>query len=109
MRYKSTLWTITFAMLACAPAWGSEPVLDEPAEASFLHRLHPAGGWHPYGGGLFHWWKRSCFPCGGARDDYCRKPLPKVCWPAYPANYTWGPPELCYPQCNGHPECSRQR
>jgi hypothetical protein len=63
-----------------------------------LQRLHPVGGWDPYGGGLLHWWNRHCFPHDCGPDDYCRKPLPKVCWPPYPPSYTWGPPEL-----NDHP------
>jgi hypothetical protein len=57
-----------------------------------------AGGWNP-GGGLWHWWAKCCFPCCGAPDDYCRKPLPCVCWPDYSAYYKWGPPEICHGQC----------
>lgn len=61
-------------------------------------RFAPVGGWHPYDGGLIHWWPRHCFPDCGAPDDYCRKPLPKVCWPAYPAYYKWGSPPTCPPK-----------
>ncbi|HLJ93211.1 MAG TPA: hypothetical protein VKU02_08480 [Gemmataceae bacterium] len=63
----------------------------EPSQDGFLQRLGPVGGWHPYGGGLLRWWPRCCFRCGGGPDDYCRKPLPKVCWPPYPPSYVWGP------------------
>src|SRR5262249_9761486 len=35
-----------------------------PPEEHFLKRIHPVGGWHPYGGGLLHWWPPHCFPCG---------------------------------------------
>jgi hypothetical protein len=69
----------------------------EPPEDCFLKRVKPVGGWCPYGG-LLHWWNPHCFPCCGAPDDYCRKPLPCVCWPPYPPYYIWGPPEICYPQ-----------
>jgi hypothetical protein len=68
-----------------------------PADV-FLKRLAPVGGWCPYGGPLIHWWPWCCFPCKAAPDDYCRKPLPRVCWPPYPPYYIWGPPEVCPPQ-----------
>jgi hypothetical protein len=58
------------------------------------------GGCDPYGGGLLHWWNPHCFPSGGAPDNYCRKPLPKVCWPPYPPYYIWGPPEITAPEAN---------
>jgi hypothetical protein len=72
-----------------------------PPAGGFLKRLAPVGGWCPYGGPLFHWWPRCCFPCEAAPDDYCRKPLPRVCWPPYPPYYIWGPPENCHPQAGG--------
>jgi hypothetical protein len=77
-----------------------------PQDCCFKH-FGPVGGWSPYGGGLLHWWNPCCFPCAGAPDDYCRKPLPKVCWPAYPSYYIWGPPENCCPQGNGHLDCHK--
>lgn len=76
-----------------------------PPQGGFLQRLAPAGGWRPYGGSLIHWWPRCCFPRQSAPDDYCRKPLPRVCWPPYPPYYIWGPPDSCAPcgnQCRGH-------
>jgi len=109
-------WIAAALVGLVAGGWvvGGEPSGGEPALAarwavvvtgappeqgrSWLHRLGPAGGWHPYGGGLLHWWPSPCFPCGGAPDDYCRKPLPRVCWPPYPAYYQWGPPEVRHPQ-----------
>jgi hypothetical protein len=63
----------------------------------FWQWLAPTGGWHPYGGGLLHWWNPFCFPRLGGPDDYCRKPLPNVCFPAYPPYYIWGPPANCPP------------
>ena len=67
---------------------------DSPVEPGPQERRDPlVGGWQPYSGGLLHWWPRHCFPCAGAPDDYCRKPLPRMCWPPYPPYYTWGPPE----------------
>jgi hypothetical protein len=80
------------ALTAAARGLGGEPRCCEPPQVGFLERVCPAGGWDPYGGGLLHWWPSHCFPrCGGA-DDYCRKKLPPVCWPSYPAWYIWGPP-----------------
>ena len=67
----------------------------EPTEPCWLKRIHPVGGWDPYGGGILHWWNPNCFPCGGGPDDYCRRKLPCACWPPYPPYFQWGPPECC--------------
>ncbi|HEY7312039.1 MAG TPA: hypothetical protein VH643_21930 [Gemmataceae bacterium] len=85
---------------------GEAPCCEPPGE-SILQRFHPVGGWHPYGGGLLHWWPQHCFPCGGGPDDYCRKPLPRVCWPPYPSYYIWGPP-VCPTPCKSGPACSQR-
>ena len=82
---------------------GGEPRSSEPARPGFLQRLAPAGGWHPDGGGLLHWWDPHCFPPGGGPDDYCRKKPPDVCRPAYPPYYIWGPPQVGHPLRIGHP------
>jgi hypothetical protein len=94
-------------LLVVGQGIGGEPRCCEPPEESFLRRLQPVGGWCPYGGGLLHWWNRDCFPCSGAPDDYCRKPLPRVCWPGWPAWYSFGPPEICNPQCVGARDCNK--
>jgi hypothetical protein len=86
---------------------GGEPRCCEPVRDGFLQRWHPVGGWAPYGGGLLRSWNPHCFPRCGAPDDYCRKPLPRVCWPAYPSYYIGGPPEICYPQSNGPRDCNK--
>jgi hypothetical protein len=98
MRRQAWIGAVLVALLAGDWASGGELPCCEPDQPGFLQRLCPAGGCFPYGGGLLHWWPQHCFPCGGAPDDYCRKPLPKVCWPPYPPYYTWGPPEICCPQ-----------
>jgi hypothetical protein len=97
------LWIGAFLtiLIAGSQGLGREPRYGEPAPNGFFQRWHPVGGWDPYGGGLLRWWPAHCFPRCGAADDYCRKPLPRLCWPAYPPYYIWGPPEICYPQCNG--------
>jgi len=59
----------------------------------------PVGGWFRYGGGLLSWWPSCCFPSCGAPDDYCRKPLPNVCWPPYSADFTWAPAESWPADC----------
>jgi hypothetical protein len=96
---RQTLWVAAvLAALSAGRGLAAELSGGQPCEECFLKRLGPVGGWHPDGGGLLHWWPACCFPCGGAPDDYCRKPLPKVCWPPYPPYYTWGPPEMCWPR-----------
>jgi hypothetical protein len=89
-------WIAAALVGLVAGGWvvGGEPSGGEPALAarwavvvtgappeqgrSWLHRLGPAGGWHPYGGGLLHWWNPSWRPRCGAPDDYDRKPLPTL-------------------------------
>jgi hypothetical protein len=97
MRHSVWVGTLVIALAVVGRGSGAEPSCCEPSPECGLKRWGPAGGWHPYGGGLLHWWPRHCFPCVGAPDDYCRKPLPRVCWPSYPPYYTWGPPESCPP------------
>jgi hypothetical protein len=107
MRTQARMWALVFALIACGKGLGGEREHCEPPQQSFLQRLHPVGGWHPYGGGLLHWWDPHCFPRCGAPDDYCRKPLPTACWPAYPPFYSWGPPEIgCARDCP-KPHCER--
>jgi len=99
------MWALVLTlMMTGAPIFGGEPASCEPPQ-QFLQRLQPVGGWHAFGGGMLFWWPHHCFPCGGAPDDYCRKPPPQVCWPPYPSYYIGGPPEVCYPQLNGLQNC----
>jgi hypothetical protein len=96
---------VLMALLAGSGVRGADSCPCGSAPESFLQCLAPAGGWCPYGAGFLHWWPRCCFPRCGAADDYCRKPLPNVCWPPYPPYYIWGPPTACPPQssrCLGH-------
>ena len=92
---------IVLALILCGQVIGGEGKTPDQPDQRFPHRMHPAGGWHPYGGGLFHWWNPHCFPCQAAADDYCRKPLPRLCWPSYPHYYGWGPPQMGYPENDG--------
>jgi hypothetical protein len=89
--------------------YGADQPGCPPSEADWLKRIHPVGGWHPYGGGLICWWNPHCFPCACGPDDYCRKPLPNVCRQGYPWYYQWGPPEACPPrgECARSRDCSR--
>jgi hypothetical protein len=107
MRRHLWIGALFVALIAAGRGSGAEPPCCEPTQDCFFKRLAPVGGWHPYGGGLLHWWNPFCFPCGGAPDDYCRKPLPRVCWPAYPPYSIWGPPEICFPQANGPRDCNK--
>lgn len=87
----------TVALLLLGLALSSTAQADErPSpgcdQRPWLQRFAPAGGWFPYGGGLVRWWPSHCFPCAASPDDYCRKPLPPVCWPPYPPYYFFGTP-----------------
>ena len=95
MRNQVAMLTIFFTLFSCGQGVGGEGGESAPAPPRHIfQRARPVGGWNPYGGGVFHWWNPHCFPCQSAPDDYCRKPLPNVCWPAYPPYYTAGPPEI---------------
>ena len=98
---------LLIALIAGGWAVGGEPQCCVQSRPDILQRWHPVGGWNRYGGGLLRWWNPDCFPCCGAPDDYGRKPLPRVCWPAYPSSYTWGPADVCCPQGNGRRDCNR--
>jgi hypothetical protein len=114
MKRQAWIGAVLLALTAAGWAYGEPPPSVAPGPESgwagkgtvgapdqvpgCLRQLAPAGGWFPYGGGLLHWWPKHCFPRCGAPDDYCRKPLPSVCWPPYPSYYIWGPPETCCPQ-----------
>jgi hypothetical protein len=97
MRRHAWLGALFGALVTSSTGVGAEPACCPPPQECFLERLAPVGGWHPYGTSMLHWWPCHCFPCGGAPDDYCRKPLPRVCWPPYPAYYIDAPPEVCCP------------
>jgi hypothetical protein len=103
MRRTIPTWTLLLLLMAAGRAPAGEHDGCPPPEPNFLDRFHPVEGWHPYGGGLVHWWDPHCFPRCGTPDDYCRKPLPHVCWPPYPPFYLWGTPSACGPQCHGCP------
>jgi hypothetical protein len=107
MRRQVWIGAVFVAMLAGGRGLGADGGCCEPSEDGALRRLSHTGCWHPYGGGLLRWWPTHCFPCGGAPDDYCRKPLPKVCWPPYPSYYIWGPREICYPQSSCGRACDK--
>jgi hypothetical protein len=104
MRCQVWIGALVVALVAGGRGPGAEPWSSPDC---YLQRLKPEGGWSPYGGGLLRWWNPCCFPRCGAPDDYCRKPLPKVCWPAYPGYYIWGPPEICCPQSNTVRDCTK--
>jgi hypothetical protein len=96
-----------FVVLAGWPAYCAEPpCCDAPGEG-FLQRVHPVGGWAPYGGGLLRWWPTGCFPCSTAPDDYCRKPLPRICWPASPPCSTWVATDASKPQSTAPCTCTK--
>jgi hypothetical protein len=97
MAVRRWVGAFLFLALIAGRALGRETPCCEPAQ-DFPARIAPVGGWHPYGGGVLHWWPRHCFPCCGGPDDYCRKKLPPVCWPPYPPYYIYGPHQACPPR-----------
>jgi hypothetical protein len=99
MRSRVTAWALVVALSACGQGHGGERDDAEQPQQSFLHRLKPVGGWCPDTGGLLRWWGADCLPRYEAPDDYCRKPLPRTCWPGYSSFYRWEPPAT--PQSNG--------
>ena len=103
MRCHAWIGALFVALIAVGVGQGAAPCGCEPPEDCFPKRIAPVGGWFPYSGGLLGWWDPKCFPCGGAPDDYCRKSLPCVCRPTYPAFYIWGPPEVV-----AAPACGRR-
>ena len=108
MRGQVRMWAWLLTLIAVGRALGEEPQGCEPPQQCFLKRLSPAGGWCPYGGCLLDWCHRHCCPRCGGPDDYCRKPLPRVCCPSYPPYYIWGPPEICCPHDNSGRACQQQ-
>ncbi len=104
MRRRAWIGALLFSVIAGGLACAGEPPSCEPGRPGILQRVGPVGGWFPYGGGLLRWWNPHCFPCCSGPDDYCRKPPPCVCWPAYPSCYIWGPPEIGCPrsECPQH-------
>src|SRR3954471_21561415 len=97
MGRRAWIGIVLFELLAARGAYGVKPLWCELRPTSLLDRLAPVGGWFPYGGGLLHWWPENCFPRCGGPDDYCRKSLPKVCWPACPSAPIAGPIEVVSP------------
>lgn len=100
MRCKMWVGILLVALIVACPGLSSEPPGGQPTQDGFFKRLAPVGGWCPDAGGLLHWWNPDCFPRCSTPDDYCRKPQPKVCWPAYPSSSIWAPPEIGHPQNN---------
>jgi hypothetical protein len=98
---RRSVWIAVFTVAFLVPnrARSDEHCCCPPPQEGFLKRFAPVGGWRPYGLGLFHWWPCRCFPCNNGRDDYCRKPLPHVCWPPYPPYYIYGPSANCFAPC----------
>src|SRR5713226_8788791 len=85
-------WALALFLMVslCRQAVAAERYGYDEGRPHLLQRFHPVGGWHPDSGGLCHWWNPECFPRCGGPDDYCRKPLPNVCWPPYPPFYVGG-------------------
>ena len=102
MNTQARIGALLLGLFAAGWPDGEEPSCFEPRSVSFLSPLAPIGGWNPYGGGLLRWWDPHCFPRSDGPDDYCRKPLPSVCWPSFPPNSIWGPPAQ---SCSPHDGC----
>lgn len=99
MKCKTIVLFLLFTIGIVAYTYASEPRECKSCQHGVVARCQPDGGWFPYGGPL-NWWPCCCYPHCGMPDDYCRKPLPCVCWPSYQSFYTWGTQELCPPGCS---------
>ena len=97
MRRELWIGALVAALLGSGRGFGAEPSCCEPPQDCFLKRIGPVGGWFPDAGGLLNWWPECCFPRCGGPDDYCRKPIPCVCWPPYPPYFIWRPAGSCCP------------
>lgn len=94
MRHCRWMLPLVLCLVAGGTAQGGDSECCPPPQEHFWKRWHPVGGWNPYGGSLFHWWNPHCFPKCGGPDDYCRKPIPRVCWAQYPPFYIVPPAEI---------------
>jgi len=101
MRYLAAIGTLGFVVMTGSLAQAGDHEYCPPPDGHFLHRVLPVGGCDP-GGGLFHWWDPHCFPRCCGPDTYCRKPIPKLCWPHYPPCYFGAPPEIGPPPSGTH-------
>jgi hypothetical protein len=97
MRSHGTMFALVLSLFTSSRALGGDAERSDPRPQHLFQRVHPVGGWHPYSGGLLHWWNPHCFPRSLGPDDYCRKPPPRVCWPPYPPYYIGGQGEIRYP------------
>jgi hypothetical protein len=105
MRPYAWIGTALIGLIAGGwPPGGAPPCCEESRPACCLQRLAPAGGWHPYGGGLLRWWDPHWFPRCGSPDDYCRKPLPHIFPPPCPPCSCAGVNSPCTPVTRG-PGC----
>jgi hypothetical protein len=109
MRSYIRMCALVLSLIASGRALGGDRGSGEPHSQHLLQRMRPVGGWHPYGGGLLHWWDPHCFPRYGGPDDYCRKPPPRVCWPPYPPYHIGGPPEIQHPHGTGASDSNMSR
>jgi hypothetical protein len=101
MRRQTWIAAFFLTLITAGRGWCGEAPTCEPGRPCLVQKVAPAGGWFPYGGGLLRWWDPHCFPRCGCPDDYCRKPLPCVCWPPYPPWYQCGPPTTPTPVPDG--------
>ena len=46
---------LVFGLIATGRALGGDRGHGGPRPQHLLQRVHPVGGWHPYGGGLLRW------------------------------------------------------
>jgi hypothetical protein len=90
MRLVPWIGAVVVLAALAQPGGAGEPPRCESDVSDWLRRVHPVGGWCPYGTGPIGWWNPHCFPCCTGPNDYCRKTLPCVCWPGYPSYFQYG-------------------
>ncbi len=55
MKSQVTMRAFVLTLITFGRALGGEAAYDESPQQRFLQRLHPVGGWNPYGGDLLRW------------------------------------------------------
>jgi len=88
------------ALIACPSGRGQEAARVPVSSATTCTDVPACAS--PCGGANCFRWTLGLFPRRGCPDDYCAKPYPRQCWPAYLPFYRCVPAGDCVsPSCGG--------